>query len=62
MIEDTKRAACSEDKQAQRGGKRKLGKVHRMSDNGCVGSMFITVVHGTGDKSPKCIKSFNCLL
>lgn len=35
MIEDAERAACSEDKQAQRGAKRKQGKVHRMSDNGC---------------------------
>ena len=62
MIEDAERAACSEDKQAQGGGKRQQGKVHRMRDNGRVGTMFITVVHGTGDKSPKCIKSFNCLL
>lgn len=62
MIEDAERAACSEDKQAQRGGMRKQGKVHGMSDNGYIGSMFITVVHGTGGKSPECTKSFNCLL
>lgn len=43
--------------------RRRQGRAHRMNDNACIGSMFITeVVHGTIDKNQKCIKSFNSLI